>query len=143
MDDLNDINISTRTMIKSNENVKHFEKIRRMKFGTEMCEIIQIGKKTVILPKSEIHNKTINEKSVVKYLGDYFNSKGDNNDLISKRIGSSATAVTDIMAFCSKLSLGNFEIHILLQLYDSIFLGKLLLISQSWSRMTRKHYDEL
>ena len=47
------------------------------------------------------------------------------------------------MAFCSELSLGNFEIHILLQLYDLIFPGKLLFISQSWSRMTRKHYDEL
>ena len=47
------------------------------------------------------------------------------------------------MAFCFEVSLGNFEIQILLQLYDSIFLGKLLFNFQSWSRMTRKHYDEL
>ena len=41
------------------------------------------------------------------------------------------------------MSPGNYEIQILLQIYDSIFLGKLLFNSQSLSRMTRKHYDEL
>ena len=75
-------------------------------------------KQPITLPKSEIHEETINEKHVVKYLGDYFNCKGNNKDLISKRIGSSVTAITDIMGFCFEVSLGNFEIHILLQHYD-------------------------
>ena len=57
MGDLNDINTSTRRMINSNENAKHFEKIRRMNFGKDKCEIIQIGKKPIALPKLEIHDK--------------------------------------------------------------------------------------
>ena len=70
------------------------------------------------LPKLELLGEEIEEKKVVKYLGDYFNSKGDNSDLADKRIGSLTSTVTDIIAFCSELSLGNLEIHIVLQLYE-------------------------
>ena len=63
--------------------------------------------------------------------------------LVDKRIGSITSTITDIIAFCSKLSLGNFEIHIILQLYESVFLSKLLFNSQSWSRIKKKELEDL
>ena len=123
MDDLNDINTLPSRVINSNKNAVHFEKLRRLQFGTDKCEILKVGKKMVTLPKSELHGEEIEEKKVVKYLGDYFNSKGDNSDLVDKCIGSITSTITDIIAFCSELSLSNFEIHIMLQLYESIFLS--------------------
>ena len=132
VDDLNDINTLPSRMINSNSNAVHFEKLRRLQFGTDKCEMLKVGKKMVTLPKLELHGEEIEEKKAAKYLGDYFDSKGDNSDLVDKRIGSITSAMTDIIAFCSKISLGNFEIHIMLQLYESIFLSKLLFNSQSW-----------
>ena len=143
MDDLDDINTLPSRMINSNNNAVHFEKLRRLQFGTDKCEILKVGKKMVTLPKLELHGEEIEEKKVVKYLGDYFNSKGDNSDLVDKRIGPITSTITDIIAFCSELSLGNFEIYIMLQLYESKFLSKLLFNSQSWSRIKKKELEDL
>ena len=143
MDDLNDINTLPSRMINLNNNAVHFEKLRRLQFGTDKCEILKVGKKMVTLPKLELHAEEIEEKKVVKYLGDYFNSKGDISDLVDKRIGSITSTITDIIAFCSDLSLGNFEVHIMLQLYESIFLSKLLFNSQSWSKIKKKELEDL
>ena len=138
MDDLNDINTLPGRMINLNNNAVHFEKLRRLQFGTDKCEILKVGKKMVTLPKLELHAEEIEEKKVVKYLGDYFNS-----DLVDKRIRSITSTITDIIAFCSDLSLGNFEVHIMLQLYESIFLSKLLFNSQSWSKIKKKELEDL
>ena len=97
----------------------------------------------VTLRKLELLGEENEEKKVVKYLGDYFNSKGGNSDLVDKSIGSITSTITDIIAFCRELSLGNFEIHIMLQLYESIFLSKLLFNSQSWSRIKKKELEDL
>ena len=37
-----------------------------MKFDTDKCEIIQIGKTPITLPKSEIHEETIAEFTLRK-----------------------------------------------------------------------------
>ena len=95
MDDLNNINTLPRRMINSNNNAVHFEKLCRLQFGTDKCGILKVGKKMVTLPKLQLHGEEIEEKKVVKYLGDYFNSKGDNAD----PVGSITSTITDINCF--------------------------------------------
>ena len=97
----------------------------------------------VTLPKLDLHGEEIEEKKIVKYLSDYFNSKGDNSDLVDKRIGSITSTITNIIAFSSELSLYNFEIDIVLPLYESIFLSKLLFNSESWPRIKKKELEDL
>ena len=79
----------------------------------------------------------------VKYLGDIFNSKGNNNDLIESRVKTGKQKIGVIQAFCKEIALRNYEIDIMLQLYESIFLGTVLFSCQSRTNLTNTHTESL
>ena len=73
-------------IIESNENAKHFEKIKRLTFKADKCKSLYInyGKEQCI--ELDINGEIAENVDSVKYLGDIFNSKGNNNGLIESRI---------------------------------------------------------
>ena len=48
-----------------------------------------------------------------------------------------------IQAFCKEIALGNYEIQIMLQLYESIFLSTVRFNCQSWTNLTNTHIESL
>ena len=50
------------------------------------------------LPVLDLDNKAIKIKDGVKYLGNSFNSKGNNSNLIEKRIQDARVIIPDILA---------------------------------------------
>ena len=72
-----------------------------------------------------------------------FNSKGNNNDLIESRVRTGIQKIGVIQAFCKEIALGNYEIQIMLQLYESIFLSIVLFNCQSWTNLTNTHIESL
>ena len=48
-----------------------------------------------------------------------------------------------IQAFCKEIALKNYEIQIMLQLYESIFLSNVLFNCQSWTNLTNTHIESL
>ena len=131
MDDLIDPNRTVSDIIESNENAKHFEKIKRLTIKADKCKSLYInyGKEQCI--ELDINGEIAENVDSVKYLGDIFNSKGNNNDLIESRVRTRKQKIGVVQAFCKEIALGNYEIQIMLQLYESIFLSTVLLNCQT------------
>ena len=112
--------------MESNENAKHFEKIKRLIFKANKCKSLYInyGKEQCI--ELDINGEIADNVDSVKYIGDIFNSKGNNNDLIKSRIRTGKQKIGVIQAFSKDIALRNYEIQIMLQLYKSIFLSTVL-----------------
>ena len=131
VDDLIDPNRTVSDIIESNENAKHFEKIKRLTFKADKCKSLYInyGKEQCI--ELDSNGEIAENVDSVKYLGDIFNSRGNNNDLTESRIRTGKQKIGVIQAFCKEIGLGNYEIQIMLQLYESIFLSTVLFNCQS------------
>ena len=70
--------------------------------------------------------------SEFKYLGDFINEKGNNDNLIQQRIKNVYKKIIIIKAICKEVILGKYEIETFFKLYESIFLSSLLFNCQSW-----------
>ena len=53
------------------------------------------------------------------------------------------SVIPDLIAMGKEISLGNYEIEILLKLYNAVFLNKLLFNCQSWSKLTKNDLRQL
>ena len=143
VDDLIDPNRTVSDIIESNENAKHFAKIKRLTFKADKCKSLYInyGKEQCI--ELDINGEIAENVDSVKYHGDIFNSKGNNNDLIESRVRTGRQKIGVIQAFCKEIALGNYEIQMMLQLYESIFLSTVLFNCQSWTNLTNTHIKSL
>ena len=54
--------------------------------------------------------ETVENIDAVKYLGDIFNSKGNNNHLIESSVKTGKQKIGVIQAFCKEIALGSYEI---------------------------------
>ena len=63
---------------------------------------------------------------VITYLGDPFNEKGDNDDLMDDRVKRGTKASNGITAVIRESYLGKHEISVWLLLYQSLFLSTVL-----------------
>ena len=143
VDDLINPNRTVSDIIESNENAKHFEKIKILTLKADKCKSLYInyGKEQCI--DLDIRSETAEKIDVVKYPGDIFSSKGNNNDLIESRVKTGKQRFRIIQAFCKEIALGNYEIQIMLQLYESIFLSTVLFNCQSWTNLRNTHIESL
>ena len=94
-----DPNRTVSDIIKSNENAKHFEKIKRLAFKADKCKSLYInyGKEHCI----ELDINVETAESV----------------LIECRVNTGKQKIGVIQAFCKEIALGNYEIHIMLEMY--------------------------
>ena len=60
-----------------------------------------------------MNGETAENVDAVKYLGDIFNSKGGNNDLIESRVETEKQKIGIIQSICKEIALGNYEIQIM------------------------------
>ena len=86
---------------------------------------------------------TIENASIIEYLGDIFNGKGDNTDLVKDRIRRGTAAMISIEAIMDDLQLGTHTVSVYLLLYHSLFLSTMLFNSQAWSNLTKKDLENL
>ena len=83
----------------------------------------------------------IREKLI--YLGAFFNSKGNNRDLIDDRIQKGRTCMVNSIAMCCEVTLGLFAIVSLILIYKCVFLAVLLYGCQVWTRLTKNEEKRL
>ena len=143
VDNLIDPNRTVSDIIESNENAKHLEKIKRLTFKTDKCKSLYINYGKEQCTELYINGETAENVDAVKYLGDIFNSKGNNNDLIESRVKTGKQKIGVIQAFCKEIEIGNYEIQIMLQLYESIFLSTVFFNCQSQTNLTNIHIKSL
>ena len=93
---------------------------------------------STVVPRLKIDDVTLEERRVVTYLGDLFNNKGNNSDLIDDRVKKGKCCIINSMSLCSDITMGLFAIETLLLLYKSLFLAVVLYNAQSWSNLNNR-----
>ena len=86
---------------------------------------------------------TIKQVQHPKYLGDLINSQGNNCDLIKSRIHRSYGSVTELISIGKEAYFGSKQIEIMLLLYRSVYLPRLIYNCESWSKLTKNYICEL
>ncbi len=87
--------------------------------------------------------KKVIPAEVIVYLGDLFNEKGNNDDLIKDRVRRGTKASISITSLMQEINLGTHEISVWLLLYRALFLATVLFNSQTWSCLRQKDLDKL
>ena len=82
----------------------------RLTFKADKCKSLYINYRKEQCIKLDINGETAENIDAVKDLGDIFNSKGNNNDLIESRVKMRKQKIRVIQAFCKKIVLRNYEI---------------------------------
>ena len=88
-------------------------------------------------------SKFVVPAEVITYLGDLFNEKGDNDDLIDDRLKRGNKASICINSLIYETNLGIYQISVWLLLYNSLFLSTILFNSESWSKLRVQDIDKL
>ena len=74
----------------------------------------------------------------LKYLGDVFNSQGNNIDLSKTRAAKSTGTSIEIIALCKEVKFGKKQIANMFLLYSSFFIPRLIYNCEAWSNVTDK-----
>ena len=144
VDDLLGLNHTIRDVHGSHEVVNFFSKKKRVLLNEDKCEIlpINVGNKEAT-PVLYVNGKELTVSMVVKYLGDFFNSKGDNNDLVNDRITKGLQCMISSISVASEVTLGVHLITALILLYKIIFLTVVLFNSCAWDNITKSQILKL
>ena len=87
------------------------------------------------MPQLKIDGVKFGVSEVVTYLGDIFNRKGNNYDLIQDRVKKGKCCIVNSLSLCSDISMGLFAIETLLLLYKGLFLQIVLYNAQAWTNL--------
>ena len=142
VDDLADPNHNIQSASASNQIIEQIQHEKRLKFSVRKCELLVIGQ-VEDQCNLEVNNTTIKQVQHVKYLGDLINSQGNNCDLIKSRIDRSYGSVTELISICKEAYFGSKQIEIMLLLYRSVYLPRLIYNCESWSKLTKNDICKL
>ena len=90
-----------------------------------------------------VNNEKIKLISVVRYLGESFNSKGSYADLCKDRVDMARGSTHELLALCGEVTFGTQQIELMLILYQSVFLPRLIYSCESCSDWRTKDYQAL
>ena len=90
-----------------------------------------------------INGDTVKSVSCARYLGDHFNVKSDNQKLCAERCSRAKGTIIEIMAICREVVFGRRQIEVMLLLYRSVFLPRLLYNCEAWSNLSKNDIKSL
>jgi hypothetical protein len=144
VDDTTNFNDSANNTLISHNDTLAFKRKKRLSLSCEKCHVMAMNKKPRDkMPSLMIGEHEMSRKRTLKIVGDNFNERGSNTDLILERVKKGKSCVVNSIAMCSEIALGCFAIHILLLLYQAVFLASVLFNSQTWTRLTQSDYKKL
>ena len=138
VDDIATVNTLTDDVYYSHDRVKWFSDKKRLGLSVGKCIILPINlRKSDVVPRLYIDNTEVAVQKVAPYLGDQFNDKGTNTDLIQERVNKGKSCIVNSMALCSDITMGIHAVETLLLMYQSLFLPVILYNAQAWSNLTK------
>lgn len=144
VDDIATINKDHINAYKSHRNVVWFSAKKRLLLNALKCVLLCINVKAHhVIPRLKIDDAAILTKECATYLGDIFNTAGNNKDLIEDRIKKGKACIINAMSLCGEITMGLYTIDTLLLLYWSVFLAVILYNAQAWSNLTASNINDL
>jgi hypothetical protein len=117
--------------------------LNKLKLASKKCAKIHIGKKIGECPEYRIHEQKLQESKSEKYLGDYISEKGTLDDTIQQRTLKGYAYISEIRALLSDMPFGHRRVQVGLMLRDAMFVNGILLNSEAWHGITKKHIEKL
>jgi hypothetical protein len=144
VDDLTLINNNITDSKASHEEACFFSDKKKQPLNEGKCFLLPVNcKNSDPLPIQEVNGTVIQIKSEATYVGDVFNSRGNNNDLIKERRRKGTSSTVNAMSTCSDSAMGRYTINGQLLLYKTVFLQTVLSGSKSWTRLTSHNISQL
>ena len=144
VDDMADISRGCQDAINAHANAELFAKKKKLKYSADKCKTMIIHKKVIDEdPELFIEGENVECAHSIKYLGDVFNSKGNNDDLIMDRIKRATSTMVSIDGFMREASVGIYTISIYVLVYHAIFLPSVMFNSQSWTNVRTEDLAKL
>ena len=144
MDDLMDTNTTVADVQTAHEETKFFSKKKKMPLNEDKCIVLAVNSRHPHpMPVLSINNKKLKIKDKAKYLGDIFNQKGDNQDLIKDRKVSAIRCLISCITECYTISRGAKAMNTLLMLYHTVYLPTIIHNSESWDNLTKNDINQL
>ena len=144
VDDIATINSLINDVYDSHRRVIWFSKKKRLTINGKKCIILCVNlKPSDVTPSLTIDNTPVPNMDVAEYLGDHFNNKGTNKNLVEERTKKGKACIVSSMALCSDTTMGIHAVETLLLLYRSLFLPVVLYNAQSWSNITKTETQAL
>jgi len=139
VDDVIDVSTNCLDAEDSHDNAVLFSKKKKLPFSKKKCKSMVVNKKkNDPTPNLYIEEAKVDNVCNIVYLGDVFNNKGNNTDLIDDRIRRGTSALIQIEALIKETCLGIFTISVCLLLYRSLFLSCITFNSESWSKLLER-----
>ena len=137
VDDIAIMNATLQDTYEAHEKVVWFSKIKRLTLNGQKCMIMCVNQNAAsVVPQLRINGEILDEKHVVIYLGDVFNWKGNNSDMIEDRVKKGKSCLVNSMSLCNDITMGLFAIETMLLLYKSLFLQIVLYNAQAWTNLS-------
>ena len=144
VDDVIDMSTNCPDAEECHENAVVFSKKKKLPFAQTKCKSMVVNKrKNDQTPNLYIENHKVKDVGTIVYLGDVFNIKGNNTDLIEDRVRRGTSALIQIEALIKETGLGIFTISVHLLLYSSLFLSSIVFNSESWSNLKEGDLSKL
>ena len=110
MDHIADPNNGFEETIGSNADIERIQKEQRIHFSDDKSKLLKINDKST--------SKTVTVNGVplkladrYKYLGDYFDEKGNNCELIKDRLSRATENTNELISICKEAVFGRYQIE--------------------------------
>ena len=128
----------------SHRCVEWFSAKKRLQLNALKCVLLCINTKPHhVIPRLKIGNTALSQAESAPYLGDQFNTSGNNKDLIDDRVKKGKACIVNAMSLDADITMGSYSIQTLLLLYKSVFLPIILYNAQAWSNLTDINIHDL
>ena len=146
VDDVIDLSCLVQDYLSAHQNALLFKKRKKLTHsGTKCFSMVmnqnQMDEDLPVLMLDD-NDKVILSKEIT-YLGDIFNSLGNNDGLIADRLKRGTKAMITIASLMAETEVGIHYVSIMLLLYRALFLSTILFNSSTWSNLRKKDLDSL
>ena len=144
VDDLLGLNHNHTDVHESHALITAFADKKRMGLNEEKCVILPVNVPDgMAIPVLVVNGREMDIVEFAKYLGDIFNTKGTNIDMIKERVRKGLVCMISTIALTSEITLGIHLITTLITLYKVIFLQVVTFNSGSWNNITSIEMNKL
>ena len=108
-------------------------------FSAEKCELLKINSKDDTCLKANV--RSMKQVDVACYPGDHCNRQGNNSDLCEERVTKAKDTIIELCFLYKGINMENKQIEtMLLLLYKTVFIPRLIYNCEAWSNLTHKDY---
>ena len=112
--------------------VNEFAKKHKLKWGTEKCKVLAIGKNAYKLSKWNLGDSEIESCEEYRYLGDIITRNNSNQRNIEERENRVKMVTRKVISMCSNEILNRIEMWALMKLHETTTVSSFLTNSESW-----------